>query len=345
MVVSVVVTVNWNDKKASDQDVMTTKKAIESICQTTHYQHTCVESLESSADGSSDPKDLIQKSFQVTIKRIKEAIENSTVLQKLEKDPRAKMALENCEKLVWQAVNDLNRTHIKFESFEFNDLSHWIADLKIWLSGAITYQETCLDGFEETTGETGEKMKRALNTSMELTSNALSMITEISAVFTSLNVGSNRRRLLFDETPVLGHGIELLPDWMDMGRRRLLAVNISKEIKPDMPEGWLEWNKTYACETTLFYTEFNNKGSGSSKKERVNWQGVKELPINRVQRFTTSQFLDGDAWIPSTGTPYTAGFFLPPPQYDSSVQFSPVDDEEYQDLGSGNDKSSYESRV
>ncbi|KAK4378892.1 hypothetical protein RND71_000754 [Anisodus tanguticus] len=579
MVVVVVVTMNWNDKKASDQDVTTTKKAIESICQTTHYQHTCVESLESSADGSSDPKDLIQKSFEVTIKRIKEAVENSTLLQKLEKDPRAKLALENCVKLAWQAVHDLNRTHTKFESFEFNDLSHWIADLKIWLSGAITYQETCLDGFEETTGETGKKMRKALNTSMELTSNALSMITEISAVFTSLNAGSNRRRLLFDETPVLGHGIELLPDWMDMGRRKLLAVNISKEIKRDMvvakdgsgkyktinealknipsnrnqtfvlyikegvynekveitsamtnlmvvgdgptktritgnqnfkdgiptyqtataaimgdyfiakdigfensagpekhqaialrvaadksifynchvdgyqdtlcvhtyrqfyrdctirgtidfifgdgaavfqnctiavrkplkeqhcivtvqgrtdarqptglvlqncsivadesydevkgevktylgrpwkqysrtiimesniddliqPEGWLKWNETFAFET-LFYTEFNNKGSGSSKKERVNWKGVKELPINRVQRFTASQFLDGDAWIPSTGTPYTAGFFLPPPQYDSSVEFSPVDDEEYQDLGSGNDKSSYESR-
>lgn len=234
MVVAVVVTMNWNDKAANAEDVTTTKKAIESICQTTHYQNTCVESLESTADGSSDPKDLIQKSFQVTIKKIKEAIDNSTFMQKLEKDPRSKMALENCQNLALQAINDLNRTYIKFGSFEFNDMSHWIADLKIWLSGAITYQESCLDGFEKTTGETGEKMKKALNVSMELTSNALSMITEISAVFTSLNAGSNRRRLLFDETPVLGHGIELLPDWIDVGRRRLLAVNISNEIKPDM---------------------------------------------------------------------------------------------------------------
>ncbi|XP_055814918.1 pectinesterase-like [Solanum dulcamara] len=571
MVVAVVVTMNWNDKAANAEDVTTTKKAIEYICQTTRYQNTCVESLESTADGSSDPKDLIQKSFQVTIKKIKQAIDNSTFMQKLEEDPRSKMALENCQNLALQAINDLNRAHIKFESFEFNDLSHWIADLKIWLSGAITYQESCLDGFEKTTGVTGEKMKKALNVSMELTSNALSMITEISAVFTSLNAGSNRRRLLFDETPVLGHGIELLPDWIDVGRRRLLAVKISNEIKPDMvvakdgsgkykfindalkhipqhrndtfvlyikegvynekveftstmtnlvvigdgptktritgnqnfkdgiptyqtatvaimgdyfiakdigfensagpekhqaialrvaadksifynchvdgyqdtlcvhtyrqfyrdctirgtidfvfgdgaavfqnctiavrkplkeqhcivtaqgrtdprqptglvfqncsivaddsynevkgeiktylgrpwkqysrtvimessiddliqPEGWLEWNKTFAFET-LFYTEFNNKGSGSSKTDRVNWSGVKELPIERVQRFTASKFLDADEWIPSTGIPYTSGFFLSPPQSDSSIEYSPVDDEEYKDDGSEN---------
>ncbi|KAH0726881.1 hypothetical protein KY284_002746 [Solanum tuberosum] len=569
MVVAVVVTMNWNDKEAEAKDVTSTKKAIESICQTTQYQTTCVESLEATGECSSDPKDLIQMSFQVTIKKIKEAIDNSTFMQKLEKDPRAKMALENCEMLALQAVNDLNRTHIKFESFEFNDLSHWIADLKIWLSGAITYQETCLDGFEDTTGEAGEKMKKALNVSMQLTSNALSMITEISDVFTSLNAGSNRRRLLFDDTPVLGHGIELLPDWIDVGRRRLLAVNMSNEIKPDVvvakdgsgkykfindalkhipehrnqtyvlyikegvynekveilstmsnlviigdgptktritgnqsfkdgiptyqtstvaimgdyfvakdigfentagpdkhqalalrvaadksifynchvdgyqdtlcahtyrqfyrdctirgtidfvfgdaaavfqnctlavrkpmkeqhcivtaqgrtdarqptglvfqncsivadesynevkgevktylgrpwkqysrtiimesniddliqPEGWLEWNKTFAFET-LFYTEFNNKGSGSSKTDRVRWSGVKELPIERVQRFTTSSFIDADLWIPSTGVPYTSGFFLSPPQSDSSIVYSPVDDQEYKDIAS-----------
>ncbi|XP_009594458.1 pectinesterase [Nicotiana tomentosiformis] len=568
MIVAVAITMKGKDSDNNGQDATTSQKTIESICQTTRYQHTCVESLESSAEGSSDPKDLIQKSFQVAIKKIKEAIENSTMLQKLEKDPRAKLALENCQKLAWQAVNDLNRTHTKFESFEFNDLSHWIADLKIWLSGAITYQETCLDGFEKTTGETEEKMKRALNSSMELTSNALYMITEISSVFTSLNAGSSSRRrlLLLDEAPILGHGNELLPDWVDMRRRRLLAA---KEIKPDIvvakdgsskyktinealknipnnrnqtyvlyikqgvynekveftssmtnlmvigdgptktritgnqnfkdgtptyltataavmgdyfvakdigfensagpekhqavalrvaadksifynchidgyqdtlcvhtyrqfyrdcvirgtidfvfgdgaavfqnctlavrkplkeqhcivtaqgrtdarqptglvfqncsivadssydevkgevktylgrpwkeysrtiimessiddliqPEGWVEWNKTFAL-NTLFYTEFNNRGSGSSKTERAKWQGVKELQINRVQRFTASQFLDGDAWIPSTGIPYTPGFFLPPPQYDASVEYSPVDDEEYKDLGS-----------
>lgn len=129
--------------------------------------------------------------------------------------------------------------------------------------------------------------------------------------------------------------------WKQYSRTVIMESTIDDLIQP---EGWLEWNKTFAFQT-LFYSEFNNRGSGSSKTDRVNWSGVKELPIDRVQRFTASKFIDGDAWIPSTGIPHTSGFFLSPPQYDASVEYSPVDDQEYQDLGTGKPKSSNESRI
>lgn len=110
-------------------------------------------------------------------------------------------------------------------------------DLKIWLSAVITYQETCLDGFQNTTGNAAEKMKKALQSSMHLSSNGLAMVSEISNMLTDLDIpGISKRRLLsFDKPlPVLGHGeISVDLDWAEAGVRRLLSASNGK-IKPDV---------------------------------------------------------------------------------------------------------------
>lgn len=78
-----------------------------------------------------------------------------------------------------------------------------------------------MDGFENTTGNAAEKMKKALKTSMRVSSNGLAMVTQISSMLTDLQIpGINRRRLL--DIPVLGH--DDYPDWANPGMRRLLAA-------------------------------------------------------------------------------------------------------------------------
>ncbi|CAA3008638.1 Putative pectinesterase/pectinesterase inhibitor 28 [Olea europaea subsp. europaea] len=450
-----------------------------------------------------------------------------------------------------------------------------LSDLKIWLSGAITYQETCLDGFEDVPGDAEEKMREALKKAMELTSNGLAMVTEISSVLETLGgQGFNSRRLLSEDIPIMGHRGEI-PDWIDIERRELLSSK-SKKIKPDLvvakdgsgkyqtinealkdipkngsktfvlyvkegvyeekvqssssmthllligdgptktkitghlnfidgtntyqtatvavqadnfmakdigfensagaekhqavalrvsadkaifyncqmdgyqdtlyahtyrqfyrdcvisgtvdfifgdsaavfqsctlvvrkpmdnqqnivtaqgrkdmrqptglvlqnctftadptyhpvrntlksylgrpwkeysrtiimesylddliqPQGWLPWNETFALET-LFYAEFNNRGPGAPKAQRIKWSGVKELPSNRVVRFTAAEFIGGDVWIPSTGVPYSSSFIFPVPKEDPNVKYSPVVPEENKDLGKTDKKESY----
>ncbi|KAJ8538858.1 hypothetical protein K7X08_033987 [Anisodus acutangulus] len=306
-----------------------TTKAITSVCQITSYQETCIDSLTSLAGKSPHgAKDLIRAAFQATIKHIKEAATKTSAWQTLEKDPRTRMALQNCEELADRAIYDLNRSYNKFGVFDINHIGHWATDMQIWLSGAVTYQETCLDGFEDTSGDAGKKMRMALNASMKLTSNALAMITMLSSLFPSLNFEAfnfNRRHLLYNDARVFGHGNELLPDWIDAGRRRLLSSK-PNEINPDL---------TVAKDGT-------GKGLASSKTLRVKWEGVKELPASRIDRFTASKFIDGDSWIPSTGIPYSSGLFFPPPKEDASVKYSPEDPIESQDLERINkDKSSY----
>lgn len=67
-----------------------------------------------------------------------------------------------------------------------------LMDLKFWVSVTITYQESCLDAFENSTSDAREKMKGILKSSMHLSSNALAMVSRVSSV-------------LIDSLPIEGH--------------------------------------------------------------------------------------------------------------------------------------------
>ncbi|KAI3445372.1 hypothetical protein Pfo_002037 [Paulownia fortunei] len=232
MVVALILT--GQDKgETGGQDLSASQKAITTLCQNTDYQEACVNSLKSTGKDTSDPKELIELAFQAAIKDINEAAKNSTVLQELETDPRGKSALESCRELADRAVNDLQRSLTKFNDFDLTDVDNILSDLKVWLSGAITYQETCLDGFEDVQGDAGQKMKEFLTTAMQMTSNGLAMVNGISSVLESIIGQSfNSRRLLSEDLPILGHDDEL-PDWVDSNRRKLLSASPHK-IKPNL---------------------------------------------------------------------------------------------------------------
>ncbi|KAL3632197.1 hypothetical protein CASFOL_025181 [Castilleja foliolosa] len=577
MVVALAIGSRGGDEEVPD--VSSSKKAISNICETTDYQQSCEEALVSNGANSTDPKELIEVAFQAAIKYINEASEKSVVLQKAEADPRAKAALESCRELANRAANDLQRSYAKFNNFDIINVDDILLELKIWLSGAITNEETCLDGFEDVPGEAGEKMREALKKSMEMTSNALAMVAEISTFLETMGIqGFKSRRLLSEQ--VIGHGGDILiPDWMDFDTRRFLLTASPQQLRPNLvvakdgsgkyhtinealkdipknsnrtfvmyikegvyeekvwinsslthlmivgdgptktritgklnfidgtgtyqtatvavqgddfiardigfensagaekhqavalrvsadraifynchmdgyqdtlyvhtyrqfyrdcvisgtidfifgdaaavfqgctllvrkpmdnqqnivtaqgrkdvrqptglvlqnctfkadpeyyphrnklksylgrpwkeysrtiimesfvddfiqPQGWLPWNETFALET-LFYTEFNNRGPGAPKAQRIKWPGVKELPPNRIQRFTAAEFLDGNRWIPPTRVPYAAGFIFPVPKEDPNIHYSPVVPEETKDLGTVVDKTSFISK-
>ncbi|PON61939.1 Pectinesterase inhibitor domain containing protein [Parasponia andersonii] len=212
--------------------VSTTSKAIQAICQPTDYRETCESTLTKAAGNSTDPKELIKAAFTVTVDHLATALKNSSTLKELSKDPRTNQALANCDELLEYAIDDLNDSFKKIGAFDMSKLDEYIADLKIWLSGAVTYEQTCLDGFENTTGDAGERMKSALKTSQELTSNGLAMVTEISTILASYNLPINMsRRLLSAEEGE--RSSTNLPPWVSEGRRKLLAAK-GANVKADV---------------------------------------------------------------------------------------------------------------
>lgn len=278
------------------------------LCQETDYQETCQKSLQNT--NSSDPKELIEIAFQAAIKEINDAVENSTVLAELEKDPRGKAALESCRELAHRAADDLRRSFAKFKNFDVSELDSIVGDLKIWLSGAITYQETCLDGFEGVEGGAGLKMREFLTTSMQMTSNGLAMVNGVSQVLESIIGESfNSRRLL---------SVDEEPSWIDLNKRRLLKSE-KKEIKPDIVVAKDGSGDYRTINEALRHVPVNgNKTFTLYVKEGVYQEKV---TINATQKFlllvgdgpTKTKITGNLNFIDGTNTYHTAtvGIYLP----------------------------------
>ncbi|XWS58141.1 hypothetical protein CRYUN_Cryun08bG0009100 [Craigia yunnanensis] len=214
MVVAVTVGVSINETNSDEEtnngsknsQISSSMKAIKSICQPTEYRKTCEEQLRVEAGDTTDIKELVQAAFKAAMKFASQAAKNSTTLRDLEKDPRTKKALDVCKQLMTYSIKELQKSFNQIDKLDVTKFDKMLADLKIWLSATITNQQTCLDGFRNTKTNAGEKMKKALNISMQLSRNGLAIATEMSAVLKQLEIpGISRRLLQEDELPVLGN--------------------------------------------------------------------------------------------------------------------------------------------
>lgn len=230
MVVAVTVSshFSWSEdpNNHNHQEMQTSKKAIKEMCQATDYRDNCVKSISSVAKNhTTDPKELVKLAFEVTINEVRKAFKESEILKNATKDPRTSKALESCKELMNYAIEDLKSSVAHFDRFDKMDIERLIEDIKVWLSASMTYQETCLDGFEGAEGDTAAKMRKAIQGGSEMASNALAIVNEISSLISSLDLSFfSHRRLLSEEE---------FPEWVSDGNRRLLTTK-TINLKPDV---------------------------------------------------------------------------------------------------------------
>ncbi|KAL6645732.1 hypothetical protein ACP70R_017340 [Stipagrostis hirtigluma subsp. patula] len=207
-----------------DGELSDSMKSIKSFCQPLDYRGTCESALEQSAGNATSVTDLAKAIFKATSDRIERAVRESAVLNELKNDKRTSGALDNCRELLDYAVDDLRETFDKLGGFEMTNFHRAVDDLRTWLSSALTYQETCLDGFENTTTDASEKMRRALNSSQELTEDILALVDGFSETLASMGLGNFGRKLLGDDG---------VPRWMPDAKRMLLQQAASPAGSPD----------------------------------------------------------------------------------------------------------------
>jgi len=202
-------------------------KAVQAICSPTDYKETCERSLAHA--NTSEPKELVKLAFDATVENIGDVLKNSAVLKEAEADPNTKDAYNVCKEVLETAVDDLKRSVEHVGVLEVSKVSEYVEDLKTWLSAVVTNQETCIDAFNETNSDAGEKMKKVLATAKQLSSNGLAMVTDISSMIGSFQFGSSRK--LLTEEPAFAKRRLLEATKMDLQPTIVVAKDGSGQFK------------------------------------------------------------------------------------------------------------------
>ncbi|XWS14295.1 hypothetical protein CRYUN_Cryun36dG0110200 [Craigia yunnanensis] len=93
--------------------------------------------------------------------------------------------------------------------------------------------------------------------------------------------------------------------WKEYLRTVIMESTIGDLIQP---EGWLEWNGTFALDT-LYYAEYANRGPGAATNRRVKRKGYKVITNrNEAVQFTAGPFIQGQTWLAGSGAPFFLGF-------------------------------------
>jgi pectinesterase len=81
--------------------------------------------------------------------------------------------------------------------------------------------------------------------------------------------------------------------WRDYAKTIFLNTDMTDVVQP---AGWDNWKKSRA-ETTTFYAEHNNTGSGAAPEARVPW--AKQLSAAEAANYSLENVLSGtDGWNP-----------------------------------------------
>ncbi|KAG0503815.1 hypothetical protein HPP92_003887 [Vanilla planifolia] len=229
--VSIVISLNKQSSNSettspSSASPVSLSSSIKAVCSVTRYPDSCFTSLSTAASNSSsisnDPSSLFNLSLAVASRSVSQLSSFLSTFQIPSSDKRLQAAVRDCKELFDEAVDRFTESSSTLESGKIEDR---IGDLRTWLSAAVTDQETCLDGFESTTGGFREKLEAAMVNSSQFTSNCLAIATGIMGLMSKLHIPINRKLLATD-----GEGS--FPAWATERQRRVLvdgqfAVNVT----------------------------------------------------------------------------------------------------------------------
>ncbi|CAN6235239.1 unnamed protein product [Urochloa humidicola] len=228
VVVGVVATVTRSGKKAGDSftvpgeaSLATSGKSVQSLCAPTLYKESCEKTLSGATNGTENPKDVFHSVAKVALESVKSAMENSkSIGEAKSSDSMTESAREDCKKLLEDAVDDL-KGMLEMAGGDIKVLFSRSDDLETWLTGVMTFMDTCIDGFVD------EKLKAdmhsVLRNATELSSNALAITNSLGGLLKKLDLdmfkSKDSRRRLLSEQDERG-----FPVWMRSPERKLMAA-------------------------------------------------------------------------------------------------------------------------
>ncbi|XP_065877156.1 pectinesterase 3 [Euphorbia lathyris] len=162
----------------TDSDELDSAQSIRSVCNVTRYPDSCFASISSvNPSVKPDPEAIFKISIQVSINELKNV---SSQFRSLNHQP----AVDDCLSQFDDALSKLNDSlaMMGVGSGEKALTGKKMNDIQTWISAAMTYEQTCLDGLEEMGSRVPEAMKGQLEKSNEFLSNSLAISAKMQSL-------------------------------------------------------------------------------------------------------------------------------------------------------------------
>ncbi|KAH6768914.1 hypothetical protein C2S51_014250, partial [Perilla frutescens var. frutescens] len=193
----------------------------ESACGGTLYPDLCVSTVAALPElRRKTLQEVISHTINVTMKEVRASADNCTslrrkLLKKLE--PLELRALEDCLELFSDTVTELNKILADLSSSAAP--AKYYADLQTLLSGAMTNQYTCLDGFAYSKNNTRRFIEGRLRRISRHVSNSLAMVKKLKK-----NKQGRSLAAAEEQFPEYGRMRGGFPAWLSRKERRLLQA-------------------------------------------------------------------------------------------------------------------------
>ncbi|XP_058080737.1 pectinesterase-like [Magnolia sinica] len=155
---------------------------IKAFCQLTEFQDTCLSTISryTAKLKSDDPNVFLLQSTAASIEAVEEAYNYSVNVAKTVMDGRSRWAFKDCELLLNYTLLQLQAGDSGAEIVRAYEIPTKMTDLLSGLSAAVTYQQTCMDGFDVEMGDQTAEMMMIVTNATKLTRNILSVVSRIS---------------------------------------------------------------------------------------------------------------------------------------------------------------------
>ncbi|WOH05305.1 hypothetical protein DCAR_0624720 [Daucus carota subsp. sativus] len=164
---------------------LNTSESTRLVCAVTQYPNSCVSSISSlkNLPPQLGPQLIFTLSLNISLSELKNVSSFPKTLISKSNEANTVSALRDCVSLFDDAVSQLNNSVALFDGSEKEALTEAkIADVNTWISGAMSDQETCLDGLEEMESSVLDEVKAKLQKSKECMSNSLAILANMHSL-------------------------------------------------------------------------------------------------------------------------------------------------------------------
>ncbi|CAF2304849.1 hypothetical protein BRARA_D02862 [Brassica rapa] len=156
---------------------------IKNACSVTQNQQLCFRTLWPFAIvAKNNSSKWARASVAVTITDTKQILRLLLKTRSSAVGKRERVALSDCRELFVDSLGNLYKSLALLRKLDADEFQQQMSDLATWLSSALTDEDTCLDGFEETSirSSTVRMIRRRATRCMQLCSNALAILSKLA---------------------------------------------------------------------------------------------------------------------------------------------------------------------